>query len=821
MKKILISTIIVLFVLVCTTINIFAAEYYYTGNYTTPPSDDNHEHIIVQAYDSNELLQYYCFGFKEYVEVMHTTNPRNGSDQFMFNKTEKNTVVSYKWNSSDRRWEYYTTYNSSVTLDYVGIIYKSLTIAEDHPHDMQWKTIIQPTCTEAGEKHKFCSKCNYYTDSETIPASGHDYINGYCSLCNLHKHSYEWKITKEATCSTTGLKEYKCKYCGRVNGSSFIDKTEHKNTEEIIIAEPTCTTKGSFIVVCTDCKLELGSWTSGLAEHNYIDCVCTVCGDTNHNFQYVVIYEPTCENYGAEQMQCICGSTGATRTIPKLQHNYVFGECTNCGGREGQNTNIPGFPQVDVTKFSFVLDDLNKDTEFNATMYPETSSEYTLNVFQVAESSSEQLFLYVYNPITNGVKLDASYINMSTEIYESKNPTYKFYSLTKLSESGQFTKYLVNNFKVKKTTTRYYNIVGIYTPYNADIHSPSNSSDDIKNYVGVPVAKCFEAITKSGTVTYACKSIDYVDAEIIETGTVRYADGSFINHANSTDSHFVAFNVNNFDVKKIFDIDIRYMSNSHEDIYDIYKGHSVNEGAPTEVFITVYDWQKGENEGGGFLGSSFMSYHYKWDRITTLAEFKKDIEDAANEDLIGFNKSDLSGAQFVIRFLETNYTLFSADGYSKTTSTRVTKTTILRMHFATPEDVYNLGVVADVVSDDGKPDFIVTPGDNVQNTVEDFIEKFFGDDYDTLETILAIFFIVALIIVIILLVTYFKSHSLSNAYEDVLKALKGKKHKSSRKRYRKNRRSYGKKSYNRKKGRYYVQKQKGKTRVQTRYKKRT
>ena len=536
-----------------------------------------------------------------------------------------------------------------------------------------------------------------------------------------------------------------------------------------------------------------------------------------HSYLYVVIIQPTCDTVGAEQMQCECGAKGDTRTIAKLNHNYELGECTNCGKLEGQETSIPGFPNVDFTKYSFVMDDLNKDSEFNTSKYPATASEHTINVFQVAESSSGELFLYVYNPTTNGIKLDASFINMSTEIYESKNPTYKFYSLTKLSESGQFTKYLVNNFKVKKTTTRYYNIVGIYTPFNAEIHEPAKQSDDIKNYVGVPVAKCFEAITKSGAVTYACKAIDYVDAEIIATGTVRYADGFFINHANFTDSHFVAFNVNNFDVKKIFDIDIRYMSNSHEDIYDIYKGHSVTEGPSTESIITVHDWEKGNNEGGGFLGSSFMSYHYKWDRISTLAEFEKDIEDAANEDLIGFNKTDLSGAQFVIRFLETNYTSFSADGYSKTQSTRVTETTILRMHFATPEGVYNLGVVADVVSDDGEPDFIVTPGDNAQNTVEDLVGDFFGDDFETLETLLAIIFVFALVIVIMFLITYFKTHSLTNAYASIIKTFN-----RNSKSYRKNRRSYGNKSYKYKKGnKKYVQKQKGKTRVQARYKKRT
>ncbi len=744
-------------------------------------------------------------------------------------------------------------------------------------HEMVFGDFVLPTCTTQGYEISRCKYCDYKTYSNYVPSLGHSFINGTCSTCGeiytSHTHSYVATVIKNATCTSNGIKKYQCS--DTTCGDSYtvtIYATGHKMVYSDFV-NPTCTTQGYEISLCMYCDYQkysnyvepLGHDFSGLycskcgyqreidcsveghemVYSNFVNPTCTTqgyeisrckyCGyetysnyvdALKHSYSYVVIIEPTCKTFGAEQLQCECGAKGDTRTIAKLNHSYFSGECTNCGMLEGQNPNIPRFPNVDITKYSFVMDDLNKDSTFDTSKYPVTASEHTINVFQVAESSSGQLFLYVYNPITNGIKLDASYINMSTEIYESKNPTYKFYSLTKLSESEQFTKYLVNDFKVKSASSRYYNIVCIYTPYNAKIHEPAKQSDDIKNYVGVPVAKCFQAVTKNNVTTYCCMKIDYVDVDISAVGFIRYPDEIFPQHDTNTDAHFIAFKANNFDVKKVYDATVYY---SYHTYYLYADGSYSNESigkTKWEHLEVKYD-EVGSNEGGGFLGLGLLTSRvYTWNRIMTIEEFQENTDDLKNGELHFVGEDALSEAQFVIRYLETPYTYFYSQPFGGALTISETKTvvegvTILRLKFATPEGVFNLGVVADIVSDDGKPDFEVTPETNVKENIED-IKQFFGDNWDTIETILAIFFIVALVVVIILLVTYFKSHSLSNAYVDVLKVLKGKKHNRSKRVYRNKHRSYERKSYKYKKGKkYYVQKPKRKTRVQTRYKKRS
>jgi len=42
----------------------------------------------------------------------------------------------------------------------------------------------QPTCTEKGEKTFHCTVCEDGIKTEEVPANGHNYVDGYCSVCN-------------------------------------------------------------------------------------------------------------------------------------------------------------------------------------------------------------------------------------------------------------------------------------------------------------------------------------------------------------------------------------------------------------------------------------------------------------------------------------------------------------------------------------------------------------------------------------------------------------------------------------------------------------
>ena len=113
----------------------------------------------------------------------------------------------------------------------------------DHTYG-EWKVTKEATCTEDGSKEKACSACENKV-TEVIPATGHKWNEEYtidkeascseegsesihCSVCDKVKensakaiekkdHEYgDWKTVKEATTTSTGLKERKCKNCDAI-----------------------------------------------------------------------------------------------------------------------------------------------------------------------------------------------------------------------------------------------------------------------------------------------------------------------------------------------------------------------------------------------------------------------------------------------------------------------------------------------------------------------------------------------------------------------------------------------------------------------------
>lgn len=89
-------------------------------------------------------------------------------------------------------------------------------------HNYELSSSVEPTCAEAGENVYTCSKCGAGY-SVSVPATD--------------EHSYVIENT-EATCSVPGLSEKKCSVCGKTEYSYTVYK-----------------------------------------DHNYVDGVCTVCGD--------------------------------------------------------------------------------------------------------------------------------------------------------------------------------------------------------------------------------------------------------------------------------------------------------------------------------------------------------------------------------------------------------------------------------------------------------------------------------------------------------------------------------------------------------------
>ena len=140
----------------------------------------------------------------------------------------------------------------------------------------------------------------------------------------------DWEIVKKATCSSTGLRQRKCKECGEVIDEETIAKTDHTPGEWTTI-NPTCVDNGLRTQKCTVCGTVLNSETIQAKGH--------VPGELE---SYA---EATCEDYGISIRYCtVCHMTLETGVIPALGHDFTGGTCTEplvctrCGLNGGSAT---------------------------------------------------------------------------------------------------------------------------------------------------------------------------------------------------------------------------------------------------------------------------------------------------------------------------------------------------------------------------------------------------------------------------------------------------------------------------------------------------
>ena len=85
---------------------------------------------------------------------------------------------------------------------------------------LTWRVGKPATCTENGVEYGDCI-CGYNSEMREIPALGHDYVDGTCSRCGetdpnhieVCEHNFE-KITCSTTCVSDGTEVEECSICG-------------------------------------------------------------------------------------------------------------------------------------------------------------------------------------------------------------------------------------------------------------------------------------------------------------------------------------------------------------------------------------------------------------------------------------------------------------------------------------------------------------------------------------------------------------------------------------------------------------------------------
>lgn len=341
---------------------------------------------------------------------------------------------------------------------------------------------------------------------------------------------------------------------------------------------------------------------------------------------------------------------------------------------------------ADTGEYTSAITDLQKDATFNAADYPSNANDYSIQVIQIAESTRGELFVYTYQPCQEATKLAATKINMS--LSDSPDGT-KLYALTLLKTDGVFCKYKVDLFAVSGTSTRYYNITSIYRKFISGIDKESGTDNTI-NGVAFTVGKCYKATTENGKVKYECKAEDVVQIINPYAGFLEYFDGYSFCSWKHCHGHFVAFSTDK-QIDYLVEADVSYTTQKWYKKYSITGGAQKWYDEPVDDSLTVKGTETGGTSGG------FLAQRYEWDRIQTVADF------IAQEDLTSDIQSNLGGAQWVLRFLETEYVESSTGIASSDSWTELSSVSVLRLKFITNGRVYNLGAVSNEVTGSGKP----------------------------------------------------------------------------------------------------------------------
>ena len=245
----------------------------------------------------------------------------------------------------------------------------------DHVYD---KTeVVAPTCDEKGYTSHICSACGTSYADTYVDATGHSYDAGVVTkeatcttvgvktfTCSVCKSSYTEEIPTIAhvytktevvapTCVEKGYTTHTCSVCGDSYKDTYVDMIGHNYSSGVITTEATCTAEGIKTYTCTTCGDTIKESIAALG-HAYDDgkvtteptCTesgievhtCSRCSDTikaiidplGHAYdEGIVTVEPTCTEEGVMTYTCIrgCGNT-TTGPIPALDHSWDEGIVT-------------------------------------------------------------------------------------------------------------------------------------------------------------------------------------------------------------------------------------------------------------------------------------------------------------------------------------------------------------------------------------------------------------------------------------------------------------------------------------------------------------
>lgn len=285
-----------------------------------------------------------------------------------------------------------------ITVNYQGK--KINYVVKVHEPDDDWTITKEPTCTDNGEKVKYCKHCGEVAIKEEIDKLGHTAVpdlakeatctesgltaGSHCDTCEEilvaqevipakgHTPSEEWEMIKDSTCLDEGSQVRRCAVCHEIVDTNAIAAKGHKLvTDEAV--EATCTesglTEGLHCEVCDEViqaqtiiqplgHIEAEEWTVTKAPTCTVAGTkvkkCTVCGHilkteiidpTGHSFKnYVSNNDATCTEDGTKTAKCEhCSETKTITDVNSAKgHKVVYDKavaatCTESGLTAGSH----------------------------------------------------------------------------------------------------------------------------------------------------------------------------------------------------------------------------------------------------------------------------------------------------------------------------------------------------------------------------------------------------------------------------------------------------------------------------------------------------
>lgn len=391
---------------------------------------------------------------------------------------------------------------------------------------------------------------------------------------------------------------------------------------------------------------------------------------------------------------------------------------------------------ADSVVFSNVLDDLKKDENFDINDYPTNFTDYSLNVIQIAEGSSGELFVYVYQPSAYNVGIIATCINMSIR---SDGQYRSLYNLMLCNYRGTLFKYVLYNFSILEDNERFYDIASIYRPWDSLLDDDiSDENGNTISEVSYSVGKLFVAKNENDVVNYYIYDTETIQITDKYVGFVRYPGGlnTMLGWGTneSCDAHFVAFNTDK-SIDHLLEAEVYYCSQS----YYYYKSYSFG-SSPNVQFGDMIDDNYSRLRYDSIVeyqGTGWYSGCFSWNRIQTVETFLEDnyciensfkgailnvdVETKLTED--GIN--DVSGKKWILRFVETPYEETYSAHATIIKKTLISDVSILRLKFETNGETFDLGVVDNKQTGDFIPDNETTYNVSLADWLENLIFFFF------------------------------------------------------------------------------------------------